>query len=240
MKNICNRIFVTGDTHGDFDINKLNKQNFAVQEQLTKDDYLIIVGDFGACWYGGKDIEHTNVGYEIPPRHKSKIGTTEFANIMKNSDNYFVLISRRKLSNIPYSINEIYTLESKRLEKKSNNVTNITTKKYKSLSKEDIEPGMLITEDSGSGYDFFKAFFGENKCISAGGKDKVEVELRKKLKDIDKIYVIVDSAAFGPEVDSIIDLVSVYSEKDIRVYTPESVERPSQNSGSFNPTAFRR
>lgn len=78
MKNICNRIFVTGDTHGDFDINKLNKQNFAVQEQLTKDDYLIIVGDFGACWYGGKDIEHTNVGYEIPPRHKSKIGKDDY------------------------------------------------------------------------------------------------------------------------------------------------------------------
>lgn len=47
MKNICNRIFVTGDTHGGLDINKLNKQNFAVQEQLTKDDYLL-------DWYESK------------------------------------------------------------------------------------------------------------------------------------------------------------------------------------------
>lgn len=139
------------------------------------------------------------------------IGTTEFTNIMKNSDNYFVLISRRKLSNIPYSINEIYTLESKRLEKKLNNVTNITTKKYKSLSKEDFEPDMLITEDSGSGYDFFKAFLGENKCISARGKDKVEVELRKKLKDIDKLRPLV-SFLSGNSVKAIV-LFSILSKR---------------------------
>ena len=64
-----NRIFVTGDTHGDFDIAKLNRRRFPVQSELTKEDYLIVTGDFGACWYGGKDIGKTNVGYEIPPHN---------------------------------------------------------------------------------------------------------------------------------------------------------------------------
>ena len=60
-----NRIFVTGDIHRDYDIAKLNRKNFKIQSKLTKDDFLIVVGDFGACWYGGSDVEHTNIGYVV-------------------------------------------------------------------------------------------------------------------------------------------------------------------------------
>lgn len=48
------RIFVTGDLHGQIDIRKLNKRNFPIQEELTKEDYLIIVGDFGLVWHDTK------------------------------------------------------------------------------------------------------------------------------------------------------------------------------------------
>ena len=41
------RVFVTGDTHGDMDIKKMNMRYFPLQKELTKDDYLIIAGDFG-------------------------------------------------------------------------------------------------------------------------------------------------------------------------------------------------
>ena len=41
------RIFVTGDTHGQIDIMKLNTRMWPEQKDLTKDDYLIICGDFG-------------------------------------------------------------------------------------------------------------------------------------------------------------------------------------------------
>lgn len=47
------------------------------------------------------------------------IGTNKFANVMKQSDNYFVLISRRKLASIPYSVDEIYTLKSEKLERRT-------------------------------------------------------------------------------------------------------------------------
>lgn len=43
-------IYVTGDIHGDIDIHKLNTQNFPEQSNLTKDDYVIICGDFGLVW----------------------------------------------------------------------------------------------------------------------------------------------------------------------------------------------
>lgn len=48
------RIFITGDTHGDYDWNKLNTRNYPEQKELTKDDYLIIAGDFGGIWDQGK------------------------------------------------------------------------------------------------------------------------------------------------------------------------------------------
>jgi len=43
-----NRIFVCGDTHGiPRDSKKLNGTNFPEQKELTKDDVLIQLGDFG-------------------------------------------------------------------------------------------------------------------------------------------------------------------------------------------------
>lgn len=44
------RIFITGDTHGDEDFHKLNNKRFPIQKELSKDDYIIIAGDFGVIW----------------------------------------------------------------------------------------------------------------------------------------------------------------------------------------------
>lgn len=43
-------IWITGDTHIPIDIHKLNAENFPEQKQMTKNDYLIICGDFGGVW----------------------------------------------------------------------------------------------------------------------------------------------------------------------------------------------
>lgn len=40
------------------------------------------------------------------------IKTTEFAEAIKNSDNYFVIITRDKLAMLPYSVEEIYGIHS--------------------------------------------------------------------------------------------------------------------------------
>lgn len=44
-----NRIFVAGDPHGNV-INRLCSKNFPEGGDLTKDDYVIILGDFGVIW----------------------------------------------------------------------------------------------------------------------------------------------------------------------------------------------
>ena len=41
------RVFITGDLHGHIDIRKLTKYNFPEGQTLTKNDYVIICGDFG-------------------------------------------------------------------------------------------------------------------------------------------------------------------------------------------------
>lgn len=47
------KVYITGDIHGD--LWRLDEKNFPEQKSLTKDDILIILGDFGVIWWN-KDI----------------------------------------------------------------------------------------------------------------------------------------------------------------------------------------
>lgn len=48
-------IYATGDTHSGFQ--RFKPENFPEQAQMTKEDYVIICGDFGGVWDGGKKDE---------------------------------------------------------------------------------------------------------------------------------------------------------------------------------------
>lgn len=43
-------IFLTGDTHGVLEIGRLGPENFPAGPKLTRDDLVIILGDFGLFW----------------------------------------------------------------------------------------------------------------------------------------------------------------------------------------------
>lgn len=51
------RIFITGDTHGTIEISRLSFDNFPEGRDLTKNDYVIICGDFGLIWTEKPDTE---------------------------------------------------------------------------------------------------------------------------------------------------------------------------------------
>lgn len=51
------KVLVTGDTHGTIDIQKLVEFADKFGNQLTKEDYLIIAGDFGVIWTDEPDEE---------------------------------------------------------------------------------------------------------------------------------------------------------------------------------------
>ena len=46
-------IYITGDTHGEY--SRFNSKNFYEQKEMTKDDYVIICGDFGGIWDVGQE-----------------------------------------------------------------------------------------------------------------------------------------------------------------------------------------
>ena len=83
------------------------------------------------------------------------VQTEEFAHAVKNSDNYFVIITRENLYLLPISVDEIYGMHS---SGKYQNTRRVYQELYHIYSHEDsypITPEKIITEDSNSGYQFF-------------------------------------------------------------------------------------
>ena len=52
------RIFITGDTHNNLEINRLSRKRFPLGRELSKQDILLIAGDFGFPWDGLKSDEY--------------------------------------------------------------------------------------------------------------------------------------------------------------------------------------
>ena len=49
------RVFVCGDCHRWNDLEKFNDENFPIVNDLTKDDVMIVAGDWGAIWWADED-----------------------------------------------------------------------------------------------------------------------------------------------------------------------------------------
>lgn len=86
------------------------------------------------------------------------IKSEEFARAVRDSDNYYVLITRENLYNLPYSVEEIYEMRPYRHSMKLGRVYNGTRRFYSDIPVKDhsvANADVLITEDSNSGYEFF-------------------------------------------------------------------------------------
>jgi hypothetical protein len=60
-------IYVTGDTHGRHDVGKLHARQWPEGQGLSREDYLVILGDFGAIWDWGTDDRALLAWYEAQP-----------------------------------------------------------------------------------------------------------------------------------------------------------------------------
>lgn len=147
----------------------------------------------------------------------------EFTRMIKGSDNYFVIVTRDNLEQLPYSIEEIYGMRQERDSQKYKNARKIYNEIYQLYNlqgNEEICPDLIVTEDSNSGYEFYRNLFGE-VCCSAEGKSNILPLLQKNQnKDI---LAIVDGAAFGPEMQYVMQYIKD-SKKKIVLYAPESFE----------------
>lgn len=86
------------------------------------------------------------------------INTEEFAAAIRGSDNYFVLITRENLYNLPYSVDEIYGLHTSGKYHDTRKVYQHMYHIYSNESESPICPDILLVEDSNAGYDFLRMF----------------------------------------------------------------------------------
>ncbi|MBR1796571.1 MAG: hypothetical protein IJ757_00930 [Clostridiales bacterium] len=80
--------------------------------------------------------------------------TKEFAEAVRGSDNYFVIVTRDDLSQLPYSVDEIYGLRNvtdSSKHKEYKRVYNETYKLYNLRTNSHFDPSLVVTEDTNSG-----------------------------------------------------------------------------------------
>ena len=156
--------------------------------------------------------------------------TKKFAEVVKGADNYFVIISREKLSQLPYSIDEIYGLREDADSGRYHNPRRVYNGMYRifgKLPEPDVLPDLIVTEDSNSGNDFFHILFSD-KCISSNGKSNIKNVIARHSGQ--KILAVVDGAAFGPEMQDCMD-ISMSIDGEVSLFAPESFEYLILQSG---------
>lgn len=100
--------------------------------------------------------------------------TNEFADVIQNTDNYYVIVTREGIFSLPYSVTEIYGIRNSgkygTLKRTYNEFYHIYSMKENRAS---IKPEVVITEDSNSGYYFFREASSRAGavCVSADGKN---------------------------------------------------------------------
>ena len=152
--------------------------------------------------------------------------TKDFAKRIRNSNNYYVLITRENLPALPYSVEEIYGIHCSGKYMDTRQVYNLFYKIYSETNPGKILIKSLITEDSQAGFTFFSQVSKTRGicCESAGGKSNILGILQEKLLDKEQkeTLVIADGAAFGPEMAHISQLLR--GNVNIKLYLPESFE----------------
>lgn len=147
-----------------------------------------------------------------------------FASAIQNTDNYYVIVTREGIPSLPYSVDEIYGIRNSGRYGTLKRIYNEFYHLYQLTDyHQPVKPEKVITEDSNSGFQFFLGVCehgGCITCISAQGKSNIFAAIVKNLDE--NILVIADGAAFGSEMEKLVNLVKDYP--NIKLYLPESFE----------------
>lgn len=157
------------------------------------------------------------------------VRTKDFARAIQQTDNYYVIVTREGLPALPYSVEEVYGIRTSGKYGTLKQSYHSFYRIYPDSTTEKIKPEKILTEDSNSGYQFFDAVCAEHQmqCDTANGKSNVFSYLKAHRDE--KILVIADGAAFGPEMDRVLQLVQ--TRKNLALYLPESFEWLILSSG---------
>lgn len=151
------------------------------------------------------------------------IKTPEFASAVKNSDNYYVIVTREDLPNLPYSVDEIYGIHTSGKYHDLKQTYNEMYRIYSvNVSLKKQRPDIVIVEDSNSGYDFFSNICKKINipCISAHGKSNLRTIMAATEQS--HILAIADGAAIGAEMNELYQFMKY--NPSAKCYLPESFE----------------
>lgn len=167
-------------------------------------------------------LENSSGNIFFTDEENAFINTEEFASAICGSDNYFVLITRENLYNLPYSVEEIYGIHSSGKYYDTKKVYQQMYRIYSNETTFPVKPEKIITEDSNAGYEFFRAVSEEKGiiCKSAGGKSNLFSELEGTGEE--EVCIIADGAAIGPEMNRLYKTTA--EKRNIHLYLPESFE----------------
>lgn len=159
------------------------------------------------------------------------VKSEDFAICVKESDNYFAIVTRDDLQNLPYSVKEIYGIRESGKYAGLKQVYNEFYCLYGNVENAELtRENVVIAEDSNAGFDFFSSLCdGSVKCVSANGKSNVFKALQEHRQE--KVLVIADGAAFGCEMEKVMQLIKIG--RGIALYLPESFEWLILNAGIF-------
>lgn len=150
------------------------------------------------------------------------VKSDDFARKIRETDNYYVIITRENLPNLPYSVEEVYGIHNSGRYSDMRRTYNSFYQLYtteNSVKNEPVE--IVIAEDSNSGHEFFKAVTADDiSCISAGGKTKIKRLVNENKGK--KLLIIADGAAFGSEMGELYRYTKKHPE--VSLYLPESFE----------------
>lgn len=165
------------------------------------------------------------------------IKSEDFAVRVKESDNYFVIVTRDDLPNLPYSVKEIYGIRESGKYAGLKQVYNEFYCLYGDVENAELEQeSLVIAEDSNAGFEFFSGLCDEKiECISANGKSNVFKALQEHREE--RVLVIADGAAFGCEMEKVMQLIKIG--RRIVLYLPESFEWLILNAGIFDDSELK-
>lgn len=167
-------------------------------------------------------LNHTKDSIVFIDEGFQELKTSAFSSAASATDNYFVIFTRDSLHNLPYSVEEIYEIKTsgkyhtfrKMFRSGKNHMYGRTGR---------FSYNYCLTEDSKSGYQFFKGVFSETQVsVSTAQSNSSVFNWLNQHKD-KTTFVIADGAAFGSEIDRILKLQES-GNVQFRIALPESFE----------------
>ena len=180
-------IYITGDTHANF--SRFNEENFQIQNEMTKNDYVIICGDFGGVWSFEEESRHEK---EILDWLEQKNFTTLFVD--GNHENF------TRLYNYPieeWNGGKVHKVRPSVLHLMRGEIFNIDNKKFFAFGgakSHDIQDGILNLDEEEKIYNFRKqgALFRIRDFSWWDLELPTKDEMKNGIKNLEKVKYKVD------------------------------------------------